>query len=164
MTADTNPVVGIIMGSNSDWPIMKNAADTLEKLGIPHEAKVMSAHRTPDRVEAWSKSAKDRGIKVVIAAAGMSAALPGVIAAQTTLPVLGVPMENAKVASLDAVFSILQMPAGIPVGALAVGRAGAVNSALLAAAILGLSDEKVAKAVDDFRAEQSAAIQEEPSL
>ena len=164
MTADANPVVGIIMGSNSDWPIMKNAADTLEKLGIPHEAKVMSAHRTPDRVEAWSKSAKDRGIKVVIAAAGMSAALPGVIAAQTTLPVLGVPMENAKVASLDAVFSILQMPAGIPVGALAVGRAGAVNSALLAAAILGLSDEKVAKAVDDFRAEQSAAIQEEPSL
>jgi 5-(carboxyamino)imidazole ribonucleotide mutase len=164
MTADTNPVVGIIMGSNSDWPIMKNAADTLEKLGIPHEAKVMSAHRTPDRVEAWSTSAKDRGIKVVIAAAGMSAALPGVIAAQTTLPVLGVPMENAKVASLDAVFSILQMPAGIPVGALAVGRAGAVNSALLAAAILGLSDEKVAKAVDDFRAEQSAAIQEEPSL
>ena len=164
MTADTNPVVGIIMGSNSDWPIMKNAADTLEKLGIPHEAKVMSAHRTPDRVEAWSRSARDRGIKVVIAAAGMSAALPGVIAAQTTLPVLGVPMENAKVASLDAVFSILQMPAGIPVGALAVGRAGAVNSALLAAAILGLSDEKVAKAVDDFRAEQSAAIQEEPTL
>jgi 5-(carboxyamino)imidazole ribonucleotide mutase len=164
MTADANPVVGIIMGSNSDWPIMKNAADTLEKLGIPHEAKVMSAHRTPDRVEAWSKSAKDRGIKVVIAAAGMSAALPGVIAAQTTLPVLGVPMENAKVASLDAVFSILQMPAGIPVGALAVGRAGAVNSALLAAAILGLSDERVSKAIDDFRAEQSAAIQEEPSL
>ena len=106
----------------------------------------------------------DRGIKVVIAAAGMSAALPGVIAAQTTLPVLGVPMENAKVASLDAVFSILQMPAGIPVGALAVGRAGAVNSALLAAAILGLSDDRVSKAIDDFRAEQSAAIQEDPSL
>ena len=164
MTADTNPVVGIIMGSNSDWPIMKNAADTLEKLGIPHEAKVMSAHRTPDRVEAWSRSARDRGIKVVIAAAGMSAALPGVIAVQTTLPVLGVPMENAKVASLDAVFSILQMPAGIPVGALAVGRAGAVNSALLAAAILGLSDDRVSKAIDDFRAEQSAAIQEDPSL
>jgi len=100
----------------------------------------------------------------VIAAAGMSAALPGVIAAQTTLPVLGVPMENAKVASLDAVFSILQMPAGIPVGALAVGRAGAVNSALLAAAILGLSDDRVSKAIDDFRAEQSAAIQEDPSL
>jgi 5-(carboxyamino)imidazole ribonucleotide mutase len=164
MTADTSPVVGIIMGSNSDWPVMKNASDTLDKLGIAHEAKVMSAHRTPDRVEAWSKSARDRGIKVVIAAAGMSAALPGVIAAQTTLPVLGVPMENAKVASLDAVFSILQMPAGIPVGALAVGRAGAVNSALLAAAILGLSDEKISKAIDDFRAEQSAAIQEEPSL
>jgi 5-(carboxyamino)imidazole ribonucleotide mutase len=164
MTADTAPVVGIIMGSNSDWPVMKNASDTLDKLGIPHEAKVMSAHRTPDRVEAWSKSAKDRGIKVVIAAAGMSAALPGVIAAQTTLPVLGVPMENAKVASLDGILSILQMPAGIPVGALAVGRAGAVNSALLAAAILGLSDDRVSKAIDDFRAEQSAAIQEEPSL
>ena len=164
MTADASPVVGIIMGSNSDWPVMKNASDTLEKLGIPHEAKVMSAHRTPDRVEAWATSAKDRGIKVVIAAAGMSAALPGVIAAQTTLPVLGVPMENAKVASLDGILSILQMPAGIPVGALAVGRAGAVNSALLAAAIIGLSDETVSKAIDDFRAEQSAAINEEPSL
>jgi len=164
MSADASPIVGIIMGSNSDWPVMKNASDTLTKLGIPHEAKVMSAHRTPDRVEAWSKSARDRGIKVVIAAAGMSAALPGVIAAQTTLPVLGVPMENAKVASLDGILSILQMPAGIPVGALAVGRAGAVNSALLAAAILGATDEAMAKTIDDFRAEQSAAINEEPSL
>ena len=164
MTADASPVVGIIMGSNSDWPVMKNAADTLEKLGIPYEAKVMSAHRTPDRVEAWTRAAKDRGFKVVIAAAGMSAALPGVIAAQTTLPVLGVPMENAKVASLDGILSILQMPAGIPVGALAVGRAGAVNSALLAAAILGLSDEGVSKAIDDFRAEQSAAVPDEPFL
>jgi 5-(carboxyamino)imidazole ribonucleotide mutase len=164
MTADASPVVGIIMGSNSDWPVMKNAADTLEKLGIPYEAKVMSAHRTPDRVEAWTKSARDRGFKVVIAAAGMSAALPGVIAAQTTLPVLGVPMENAKVASLDGILSILQMPAGIPVGALAVGRAGAVNSALLAAAILGLSDDKVSKAIDDFRTEQAAAVPDEPFL
>ena len=124
----------------------------------------MSAHRTPDRVEAWTKSARDRGFKVVIAAAGMSAALPGVIAAQTTLPVLGVPMENAKVASLDGILSILQMPAGIPVGALAVGRAGAVNSALLAAAILGLSDDKVSKAIDDFRTEQAAAVPDEPFL
>jgi len=164
MSADASPIVGIIMGSNSDWPVMKNASDTLTKLGIPHEAKVMSAHRTPDRVEAWTKSARDRGIKVVIAAAGMSAALPGVISSMTTLPVLGVPMENAKVASLDGILSILQMPAGIPVGALAVGRAGAVNSALLAAAILGATDDAMAKAIDDFRAEQSAAINEEPSL
>ena len=164
MTADASPIVGIIMGSNSDWPVMKNTSDTLEKLGIPHEAKVMSAHRTPERVEAWSRSARDRGIKVVIAAAGMSAALPGVIAAQTTLPVLGVPMENTKVASLDGILSILQMPAGIPVGALAVGRAGAINSALLAAAILALSDEKIAKAIDDFRTEQAAAVPDEPYL
>jgi len=162
MTTDT-PVVGIIMGSNSDWPIMKHAAQTLDKLGIANEAKVMSAHRTPDRVEAYCKTAKDRGIKVIIGGAGMSAALPGVIAAQTTLPVLGVPMENAKVASLDGILSILQMPAGIPVGALAVGRAGAINAGLLAAAILALSDERVSQAIDTFRAEQAAAVPIDPS-
>jgi 5-(carboxyamino)imidazole ribonucleotide mutase len=163
MTSDTAPLVGIILGSNSDWPQMKHAAETLVRLGIANEAKVMSAHRTPDRVEAYCKTAKQRGVKVIIAGAGMSAALPGVIAAQTTLPVLGVPMENAKVASLDGILSILQMPAGIPVGALAVGRAGAVNAALLAAAILALSDEVIDKALDDFRAEQAAAVPIEPS-
>ncbi len=164
MTSETAPLVGIIMGSNSDWPIMKHVEDTLGELGISCESKVMSAHRTPERVENYCATAKSRGVKVIIAGAGMSAALPGVIAAQTTLPVLGVPMENAKVASLDGILSILQMPAGIPVGALAVGRAGAVNAALLSAAILALSDEGISQALDDFRAKQAAAVPEEPSL
>ena len=150
------------MGSNSDWPTMKHTAETLEKLGIANEAKVMSAHRTPDRIDEFCKTARDRGIQVIIAGAGMSAALPGVIAAQTTLPVLGVPMENAKVASLDGILSILQMPAGIPVGALAVGRAGAINAALLAAAILALSDETISSALDKFRADQAAAVPIDP--
>ena len=156
------PLVGIVMGSNSDWPTMKHTAETLEKLGIANEAKVMSAHRTPDRIDEFCKTARDRGIQVIIAGAGMSAALPGVIAAQTTLPVLGVPMENAKVASLDGILSILQMPAGIPVGALAVGRAGAINAALLAAAILALSDETISSALDKFRADQAAAVPIDP--
>lgn len=151
------------MGSNSDWPIMKHTAETLDRLGVANEAKVMSAHRTPERIDDYCRTARDRGIKVIIAGAGMSAALPGVIAAQTTLPVLGVPMENAKVASLDGILSILQMPAGIPVGALAVGRAGAVNAGLLAAAILALSDQTISQAIDTFRAEQAAAIPLDPS-
>jgi 5-(carboxyamino)imidazole ribonucleotide mutase len=157
------PVVGIIMGSNSDWPIMKHTAETLDGLGIANEAKVMSAHRTPDRIDDFCRTAKQRGLKVIIAGAGMSAALPGVIAAKTTLPVLGVPMENAKVASLDSILSVLQMPAGIPVGALAVGRAGAINAALLAAAILALSDDAVAAALDKFRADQAAAVPIDPA-
>jgi 5-(carboxyamino)imidazole ribonucleotide mutase len=161
MTSDA-PVVGIIMGSNSDWPVMKHAADTLDQLGIGQEARVMSAHRTPDRIDDYCATARERGIKVIIAGAGMSAALPGVIAANTTLPVLGVPMENAKVASLDGILSILQMPAGIPVGALAVGRAGAINAGLLAAAILALSDDDISAALDRFRADQAAAVPLEP--
>ncbi len=160
--AQGDPVVGILMGSRSDWATMKNAADTLEKLGIPHEARVISAHRNPDRLDDYCATARRRGLKVVIGGAGMAAALPGVIAAKTPLPVLGVPMES-KVNGLDSLLSMAQMPAGVPVGTLAIGRAGAVNAALLAAAILALGDETVARALDDFRAEQSAASAELPA-
>ena len=156
-----SPIVGILMGSGSDWATMKNAADTLEKLGIPHEAQVISAHRNPDRLDAYCAAAQERGLKVIIGGAGMAAALPGVIAAKTPLPVLGVPMES-KVNGLDSLLSMAQMPAGVPVGALAIGRAGAVNAALLAAAILALGDETIAGALRNFRAEQSAATVELP--
>ena len=160
--AESKPLVGIIMGSQSDWPIMKNAADTLDKLGIPSEAKVLSAHRTPDKLAQYVSTAKARGLKVMIAGAGMSAALPGAIAALTTLPVLGVPMEGRVMGGLDAILSMVQMPAGIPVGTLAVGRSGAVNAALLASAILALSDKKIEQALDDYRAQQTAAVKETP--
>ena len=155
MTKD-DPIVGILMGSKSDWATMKNAADTLEKLGIPHEANVISAHRNANRLEEYCGSAQDRGLKIIIAGAGMAAALPGVVAAKTPIPVLGVPMES-KVNGLDSLLSMVQMPAGIPVGTLAIGRAGAVNAALLAAAILAISDATVSDALMKFRAEQSAA-------
>ena len=154
--AQDDPIVGILMGSKSDWATMKNAADTLEKLGIPHEANVISAHRNSDRLEEYCGSAQDRGLKIIIAGAGMAAALPGVVAAKTPIPVLGVPMES-KVNGLDSLLSMVQMPSGIPVGTLAIGRAGAVNAALLAAAILAISDATVSDALMKFRAEQSAA-------
>ena len=153
--AQSDPIVGILMGSKSDWSTMKNAADTLEKLGIPHEAQVISAHRNADRLDDYCASAESRGLKIIIAGAGMAAALPGVVAAKTPLPVLGVPMES-KVNGLDSLLSMVQMPAGIPVGTLAIGRAGAVNAALLSAAILALNDEAVSQALLKFRAEQSA--------
>ena len=162
MAGDT-PLVGIIMGSQSDWETMKNASDTLEKLGIPHECKVMSAHRTPDRLDAYARGARDKGMKVLIAGAGMAAALPGATAALTPLPVLGVPMEGRIAGGLDAVLSMVQMPAGIPVGALAVGRSGAVNAALLAAAILALSHDDIRDSLDDFRAQQTANVPEDPA-
>lgn len=157
-----DPIVGILMGSRSDWTTMKNAADTLERLGIPHEARVISAHRNPDRLDAYCATARERGLKVIIGGAGMAAALPGVVAAKTPLPVLGVPMES-KVNGLDSLLSMAQMPAGVPVGTLAIGRAGAVNAALLAAAILALGDETIAGALRAFRAEQSAATAELPA-
>lgn len=156
-----DPIIGILMGSRSDWATMKNAADTLERLGIPHEARVISAHRNPDRLDAYCATARERGLKVIIGGAGMAAALPGVVAAKTPLPVLGVPMES-KVNGLDSLLSMAQMPAGVPVGTLAIGRAGAVNAALLAAAILALGDETIADALRTFRAEQSAATVELP--
>jgi len=151
------------MGSQSDWETMRHAANTLKTLRIPHEVSVHSAHRTPDRVSEYAGSAKARGLKVIIAGAGMAAALPGVIAALTPLPVLGVPMDTRLMGGMDSLLSMAQMPGGIPVGTLAVGRAGAVNAALLAAAILALSDEKIAKALDKYRADQSRAVPKKPA-
>ena len=156
------PVVGIVMGSQSDWDTMRHAADTLKKLRIRHEVAVHSAHRTPDRLAQFAGEAEARGVKVIIAGAGMAAALPGVVAALTPLPVFGVPMETRLMGGLDSLLSMVQMPAGIPVGTLAVGRAGAVNAALLAAAVLALSDPAVAKALAKFRADQTRAVKKKP--
>ncbi len=159
----TLPIVGIIMGSQSDWGVMRHSAETLETLGIPCETRVISAHRTPKRLDDYASSAKGRGLKVIIAGAGMAAALPGSAAALTPLPVLGVPMEGKLLGGLDALLSMAQMPGGMPVGTLGIGKAGAVNAALLAAAILALADEDVADALDRFRAEQTAAVPETPT-
>ena len=156
------PLVGIIMGSQSDWPTMKNAADTLVRLGIAHERRIVSAHRTPDRLASYVKAAKGRGLRVIIAGAGGAAHLPGMAAAFTPLPVLGVPVESHALKGMDSLLSIVQMPAGIPVGTLAIGRAGAINAALLAAAILATTDPALAERLDALRAEQTAAVADEP--
>ncbi len=161
-TSIAAPVVAIVMGSRSDWPVMRHAADTLAQLGVAHESLVMSAHRTPDRVARYAAAARGRGIKLILAGAGGAAHLPGVIAALTPLPVFGVPIEGAALNGLDSLLSMVQMPGGVPVGTLAVGRAGAVNAALLAAAVLALSDTKIAAALDDWRARQAAAVPETP--
>ena len=158
----TKPIVGIIMGSQSDWSTMKHITLVLEELGIPHEAKIISAHRTPNRLTKYAESAKERGLKVLIAGAGMAAALPGAAAALTPLPVLGVPMEGKVMGGLDALLAMSQMPAGIPVGTLAVGKAGAINSGLLAASIIALSDPEVSDALDNFRANQTSKVDENP--
>jgi 5-(carboxyamino)imidazole ribonucleotide mutase len=156
------PSVAIIMGSQSDWPTMRNAAETLDALGVPYDARIVSAHRTPDRLVAFAKGAKAEGFKVVIAGAGGAAHLPGMAAAMTSLPVFGVPVESKALSGQDSLLSIVQMPAGIPVGTLAIGRSGAVNAALLAAAVLALSDEALAGRLDAWRAAQSAAVAERP--
>ena len=156
------PAVGIMMGSQSDWETMRHAAETLDKLAIPHEVKVASAHRTPDRVHSYATSAQSRGLKAIIAGAGGAAHLAGVVAALTPLPVLGVPMQSASLGGLDSLLSIVQMPAGIPVATFAIGRAGAVNAALFAAAILGLADPAKAAAVDEWRRAQADAVPEHP--
>ena len=161
--AKENPIVGIIMGSQSDWATMKHTTLTLKKFGIPYEAKIISAHRTPDRLTKYAESAKGRGLKVLIAGAGMAAALPGTAAALTPLPVLGVPMDGKVMGGLDALLAMAQMPGGIPVGTLAVGKAGAVNSAVLAASIIALSNSSVADALDKFRADQTANVAEDPA-
>jgi 5-(carboxyamino)imidazole ribonucleotide mutase len=161
MTA-TTPAVGIIMGSQSDWETMKGAAQTLEKLGVPFETKIVSAHRTPDRLVAYAKAAKGRGLKVIIAGAGGAAHLPGMAASMTPLPVLGVPVESKALKGMDSLLSIVQMPGGIPVGTLAIGKAGAINAALLAASILALNDTVVAEALDVWRASQTDAVAAEP--
>ncbi|MDP6925674.1 MAG: 5-(carboxyamino)imidazole ribonucleotide mutase [Rhodospirillales bacterium] len=160
--ASSSPVVGVIMGSQSDWSTMRYTTETLEKLGIVHEAKIISAHRTPDRLTKYVENARDNGLKVIIAGAGMAAALPGAVAALTPLPVLGVPMDGKVMGGLDALLAMAQMPGGIPVGTLAVGKAGAVNSAVLAASILALSNDEIAQTLDDFRSAQTAAVPEEP--
>jgi 5-(carboxyamino)imidazole ribonucleotide mutase len=154
--------VGIIMGSQSDWETMRHAAETLEKLGIRAEKRIVSAHRTPKRLYDYATGARARGLKVIIAGAGGAAHLPGMAAALTNLPVFGVPVESRTLKGLDSLLSIAQMPAGIPVGTLAIGRAGAVNAALLAAAVLGLEDKKIARALDRYRAAQTAAVGKAP--
>ena len=156
------PLVGIIMGSSSDWETMRHAAGTLGELGIAHESKVVSAHRTPDRLYDYARSARDRGMKVIIAGAGGAAHLPGMAASMTSLPVLGVPVESQALAGLDSLLSIVQMPAGIPVATLAIGRAGAVNAAILAASILATADESIAARLDEYRERQTAAVGESP--
>ncbi|KAB2715777.1 5-(carboxyamino)imidazole ribonucleotide mutase [Brucella intermedia] len=159
VTAD----VAIIMGSQSDWETMRHAADTLEALGISFDARIVSAHRTPDRLVAFAKGAKTEGFKVVIAGAGGAAHLPGMAAAMTPLPVFGVPVQSKALSGQDSLLSIVQMPAGIPVGTLAIGRAGAVNAALLAAAVLALYDEALAGRLDEWRAAQTESVAERPS-
>ena len=156
------PKIGIIMGSISDWPTMKHAADVLTELVIPHETKVVSAHRTPDRLYEYAKGAKDRGLKVIIAGAGGAAHLPGMTASMTMLPVLGVPIATKALSGQDSLLSIVQMPAGVPVGTLAIGNPGATNAGLLAAQILALEDPELAKRLEDLRARQTASVPEAP--
>ncbi|TNM62654.1 5-(carboxyamino)imidazole ribonucleotide mutase [Aliirhizobium smilacinae] len=156
------PPVAIIMGSQSDWETMKNAAETLDALEIDYEARIISAHRTPERLFNFAKGARDAGFQVIIAGAGGAAHLPGMAASMTPLPVFGVPVQSKALSGQDSLLSIVQMPAGIPVGTLAIGRAGAVNAALLAAAVLALSDDDIAYRLDEWRARQSAAVAEYP--
>lgn len=160
--AEAGPSIGIIMGSRSDWETMRHAAETLEALGVAHECKVVSAHRTPDRLYDYAKSAAGRGLKAIIAGAGGAAHLPGMAASMTRLPVLGVPVESKALSGMDSLLSIVQMPAGIPVGTLAIGRAGAVNAALFAAAILAITDDELAERLDAWRARQTADVAETP--
>jgi len=158
----TDPVVGIIMGSTSDWETMRHAADTLDQLGVAYEKKVVSAHRTPQRLYDYAHSAKDRGLKLVIAGAGGAAHLPGMTASMTSLPVLGVPVESQALKGMDSLLSIVQMPAGVPVGTLAIGRAGAVNAALLAAAMLATNDDALGARLDAWREKQTGSVAEAP--
>jgi len=157
-----DPLIGIIMGSTSDWDTMRHASETLDSLGVIHETRVVSAHRTPKRLYDYAHSAKERGLKAIIAGAGGAAHLPGMTASMTELPVLGVPIESKALKGMDSLLSIVQMPAGIPVGTLAIGKAGAVNAALLAAAMLANHDEALARRLVDWRARQTDAVPENP--
>jgi 5-(carboxyamino)imidazole ribonucleotide mutase len=163
MASDPAPLVGIIMGSTSDWETMRHAAETLAALGVTHECRVVSAHRTPDRMYEYAKAAAGRGLKVIIAGAGGAAHLPGMTASLTTLPVLGVPVESQALKGQDSLLSIVQMPAGIPVGTLAIGRAGAVNAGLLAAAILATADPDLSHRLSAWRAARTAAVPDAPA-
>ncbi|MCK2184150.1 5-(carboxyamino)imidazole ribonucleotide mutase [Halomonas getboli] len=163
MTASKEtPRVGVIMGSKSDWPVMEHAVTMLERLGVPYETRVVSAHRTPDLLFDYAKSAAERGLQVIIAGAGGAAHLPGMVASQTALPVLGVPVESKSLKGLDSLLSIVQMPGGIAVGTLAIGKAGATNAGLMASQIVGLQDAEVLKAVEAFRAEQTQTVLDNP--
>lgn len=157
-----HPSVGVVMGSRSDWETMQHAADVLEELGVAHEVRVVSAHRTPDLLFSYAEQASQRGVQVIIAGAGGAAHLPGMLAAKTRLPVLGVPVQSKALNGMDSLLSIAQMPAGIPVGTLAIGRAGAVNAGLLAAAVLALHDPGLAARLDDWRARQTRAVLDQP--
>lgn len=157
------PPVAIVMGSQSDWPTMRRAAETLDALKIEYEARIVSAHRTPDRMYDFARAAKDDGFKVIIAGAGGAAHLPGMIAALTTLPVFGVPVKSRAMSGQDSLLSIVQMPGGIPVGTLAIGESGAINAALLAASVLALSDEEIDASLTEFRANQTASIPQFPT-
>lgn len=159
---EAKPVVGLIMGSTSDWPTMRHAAEVLEKLGVAYEARVVSAHRTPDRMFEYARTAADRGLKVIIAGAGGAAHLPGMVASLTWLPVLGVPVESRVMKGQDSLYSIVQMPRGVPVGTLAIGESGAANAGILAASIIALSDDSVRKELEAFRSGQTAAVPHEP--
>jgi 5-(carboxyamino)imidazole ribonucleotide mutase len=160
--ADDKPRVGIIMGSQSDWASLRHAAETLKTLGIAHESRIVSAHRTPRRMVDYASTARERGLKVIIAGAGGAAHLPGMVASLTPLPVFGVPVESKALSGLDSLLSIVQMPAGVPVGTLAIGRSGAVNAALLAAAVVALDNPRIAAALDDWRARQTDSVSETP--
>ena len=155
-------LVGIVMGSQSDWPTMRAASEVLAELGVPHEVRIVSAHRTPDRMFAYAEGAAKRGLKVIIAGAGGAAHLPGMLAAKTRLPVLGVPVESRALSGLDSLLSIVQMPKGVPVGTLAIGASGAANAGLLAAAMLATADPDLAARLETWRAAQSAAVAEAP--
>jgi len=154
--------VGIIMGSQSDWHIMKNASDVLNELGVAHECKIVSAHRTPDRLYDYARSAKERGLQVIIAGAGGAAHLPGMAASMTPLPVLGAPIESKALKGMDSLLSIVQMPGGVPVGTLAIGQAGAKNAGLMAASIVALNDENIAASLEEWRNKQTNAVAEIP--
>ena len=160
--AEEPPRVGIIMGSSSDWETMRHAAEMLDKLGIANETRVVSAHRTPERLYDYARGAAERGLKVIIAGAGGAAHLPGMAASMTWLPVLGVPVESKALSGLDSLLSIVQMPGGVPVGTLAIGKAGAINAGLLAASILALSDDALAGRLDAWRAAQTESVTEAP--
>jgi 5-(carboxyamino)imidazole ribonucleotide mutase len=162
MSDGSRPLVGVIMGSRSDWDTMRHAAEMLERLGVPFETRVVSAHRTPDLLFEYAAGARERGLAVLIAGAGGAAHLPGMAASKTSLPVLGVPVQSKALNGIDSLLSIAQMPAGIPVGTLAIGSAGATNAALLAASILSVSDDAIRVALDRFRAEQTAAVLADP--
>lgn len=162
MKNSNNVLVGVVMGSTSDWETMQNATDTLDKLGVSYEARVVSAHRTPDLLFEYANAAIDRGLEIIIAGAGGAAHLPGMLAAKTSLPVLGVPVQSKALNGMDSLLSIAQMPAGIPVGTLAIGRAGAVNAALLAASMLGNKYPEIRNAINTFRQRQTEAVLSQP--